>query len=112
MVSVDQLCLIPTLDDDNTICNLKSELPVCQAAVEDLPDDVNRLDWWSHQPCLACWAKATRIVLLIAPSSAAVERALSLLEASTSKRQQALLQDHLELSLMLQYNRGRRSDEM
>ena len=72
MVLVDQLRLIPTLDDDNTICNLKSELPVSQAAVEDLPDDVNRLDWWSHQPRLACWAKVTRIVLLIAPSSAAV----------------------------------------
>ena len=73
-----------------------------QAAVEDLPDDVNGLDWWSHEHRLPCWAKATRIVLLIAPSSAAVERAFSLLEASTSKRQQGLLQDHLELSLMLQ----------
>ena len=88
MVSVDQLRLILTLDDDNTICNLKSELPVYQAAVEDLPDDVNRLDWWSNQPRLASWVKATRIVLLIAPSSAAVECAFScwkLAHQSTSK---------------------------
>ena len=111
MVSVDQLLLIPTLDDDNTICNLKSELPVYQAAVEDLPDR-EPLGLVEPPASSRLLGEGNSIVLLIAPSSAAVEREFSLLDASTSKRQQGLLQDHLELSLMLQYNRGRRSDEI
>ena len=51
------------------------------------------------------WAKACKLILLIQPSSAAVEHAFSLLENSFSKRQEHSLEDYVSLSIMLQYNR-------
>lgn len=47
------------------------------------------------------WAACVKKLLLVQPSS---ERVFSLLNASFRK-QDALLQDYLEASLMLQYNR-------
>ena len=43
--------------------------------------------------------------LLVQPSSAAAERVFSLLQNSFSQRQSSSLEDYIETSLMLQYNR-------
>ena len=46
-----------------------------------------------------------RKIILIQPSSAAAERVFSLLKASFNERQDGSLQDYIESSLMLQYNK-------
>ena len=48
---------------------------------------------------LCFWSTAFKLVLLVQPSSAAAERVFSLLRQSSS------LEDYIETSLMLQYNR-------
>ena len=45
-------------------------------------------------------------VALVQPSSAAAERVFSLLKASYGPQQERTLQEHIECSLMLQYNRN------
>ena len=54
---------------------------------------------------LPCWAAAVHKVLLFQPSSAASERVFLLLKASFNPHQQSSLQDSIEISLMLQYNK-------
>ena len=51
------------------------------------------------------FAKVNKLVLLVQPSSAAAERVFSLLQNSFSQRQSSSLEDYIETSLMLQYNR-------
>ena len=46
-----------------------------------------------------------QIVLLVQPSSAAAERVFSLLQNSFTQRQSSSLEDYIETSIMLQYNR-------
>ena len=48
---------------------------------------------------------AFKLVLSVQPSSAAVERVIFLLQNSLSQRQFSSLEDYIETSLMLQYNR-------
>ena len=45
-------------------------------------------------------------MLLVQPSSAAAERVFSLLQNSFSKGQTSALQDYIQISVMLQYNRS------
>eukprot|EP00117_Sycon_ciliatum_P031367 scpid29669/ scgid24548/ len=103
---VDELRLLPALDSDDTIQHLKNELPSLLVAVEDIEEcPPNRLQWWCEQEKLPEWKKAARAVFCLAPSSAAAERVFSLLKASTADSQASLLEDHLEIMLLLQYNR-------
>lgn len=46
-----------------------------------------------------------QLFLLLQPSSAAVERAFSLLKASFGEQQDSALQDYVEASLLLQFNK-------
>ena len=85
---------------------LKGELAAYMAAAEDISQDTDVCEWWKrHDGEIPSWAKACKLILLIQPSSAAVERAFSLLENSFSKRQEHSLEDYVSLSIMLQYNR-------
>ena len=86
--------------------DLKKELSAYVVAAQDFEDGTAPLNWWRRQDHLPSWRKATSIILLIFFSSAAVERVFLLLEASLSSRQAWLFKDSIELSLMLQYNRG------
>ena len=88
------------------IDNLKSELPHYLAAVEDINIDIDPLMWWKDKENnLPFWAAPCRKVLLVQPSSAAVERVFSLLKGSFSCKQTSALEDYsIECSLMLQYN--------
>ena len=58
-----------------------------------------------HEGSLLYWTGAFRKVLLVQPSSAAAERVFSLLKATFSDQQDSALQDYLESSIMLQYNK-------
>ena len=77
--AVDSLQAFPFFDA-SVIAALKSELP-------------------------SYLAKAADSVILVQPSSAAAERIFSLLKASFGPQQEATLNDYIQTSLMLQYNR-------
>ena len=51
------------------------------------------------------WSSAAMQALLVQPSSAAAERAFSLLANSFGDRQQNALEDYVEASVMLHYNK-------
>ena len=89
-----------------TADGLKADLPSYKAAVDDVDPSVDAQDWWErHTEDLPHWSTAFKLVLLVQPSSAAAERVFSLLQNSFSQRQSSSLEDYIETSLKLQYNR-------
>ena len=103
--AVDSLSAFPFFDQ-SSLDDLKVELPSYLAAVEDISPTYDPLEFWkSHELSLNCWARAARKVLLVQPSSAASERVFSLLNNSFGHQQNCALQDYIETSLMLQYNK-------
>lgn len=104
--SVDMLKAFPFLNKPSVIDNLKSELPVYISLAQDVAPTVETLHWWKgHKQHLPNWSKALEDVLLVQPSSAAAERVFSMLKASFSHQQDHSLQDYIETSLFLQFNR-------
>ena len=86
--------------------SLKEELPAYLAWVNDLHKDFSPLDWWkTNASVLPNWSSIAREIMLIQPSSAAAERVFSLLKASFGEQLEASLQDYVEASLMLQFNK-------
>ena len=78
---------------------------VVAAADDPLPttaSDDEVLRW-----CLPAFASAAKGVLLLTPTSAAVERAFSLLRM-LSDRQESALEDNVEARVMLRYNKSQR----
>ena len=103
--SMDSLSAFPFLDC-NTLGNLKSKLPQYLAAVEDISPTYSPLEFWkTHELSLSAWATAAQKILSVQPSSASLERVFSLLNNSSSPQQNSALQDYIEISLMLQYNK-------
>lgn len=104
--SVDQaLSCIPFLDASERD-KLKEELPTYIARVADVDKDFDPLEWWKlNAPMLPYWSAAAKKILLVQPSSAAAEQVFSLLKASFGEQQESSLQDYIESSLMLQYNK-------
>ena len=101
--SVDTLRAFPFLRNAALLTDMKSELPMYLASASDVATGINPLAWWKQRSSdLPNWAS---IVLLILPSSAEAERVLSLLACSFGANQGCTLQDYIEVSLMLQYNR-------
>ena len=89
-----------------TVNGLKAELPSYKAAVDDVEPSVDTHDWWKrHEEELPHWSTAFKLILLVQPSSAAAERVFSLLQNSFTQRQSSSLEDYIETSIMLQYNR-------
>ena len=86
--------------------SLKGELPAYLARVNSLHEEFDPLDWWkNNSSVLPYWSIIAKKVMLIQPSSAAAKRVFSLLKASFGEQQEACLQDYIEASLMLQYNK-------
>ena len=64
------------------------------------------LEWWKmYATDLPIWLSAAKQIFLVQPSSAASERVFSLLKASFKDQKESSLQDYVETSLMLQYNK-------
>ena len=104
--TVDELTSFPCLNNPTSLANLKAELHKYMTAVEDLEPNVDIIEWWKgHEQDLPFWSSALKAVLLVQPSSAASERVFSLLQNSFSHQQFSSLEDYIELSLMLQYNK-------
>lgn len=83
---------------------MQEQLPQFLAACEGVRA-AEPLKWWlDHGNQFPAWASAFKKVLLVQPSSAAVERVFSLLENSFGKNQASALEDYIEGALMLQYN--------
>ena len=53
---------------------------------------------------MPAWRKAATIIFAIAPTSAASERVISLLEAMFGKDQDSSVSDLIQAALMLRYN--------
>ena len=85
---------------------LKAELFSYKATVDDIDPSVDTHDWWQrHRQEVPHWCTAFKLVLLVQPSSAAAERVFALLQNSFTQRQSSSLEDYIETSIMLQYNR-------
>ncbi len=64
---------------------------------------IDVLDWWKNAEAdIPTWASSAQKVLLVQPSSASD---FSLLKNSFNKQELSSLEDYIEASLMLQYNR-------
>ncbi len=104
--AIDALAKFPFLNDPTTLSHLKTELPDYLAKATDVSGDMAPLEWWDRQVQeLPHWSAAVRKIILVQPSSAAAERVFSVLKASFNESQDHALQDYLESSLMLQYNK-------
>ncbi len=99
----DSLRTFKFLDNDQTLHDLKSELPTYLALAEDVAE-VNPLIWW-EKSCdkVPFWASACKKVLLCQPSSASVERVFSILNQFNDQQRNAL-EDYVEVAMMLRYN--------
>ena len=105
--AVDSLRYFPFLDSETLLESMKLELPTYLAAATDVDSDsdFDVLLWWKqHSSEIPNWASALCQVILIQPSSAAAERAFSLLNSSFAAGQECALADYVEVSLMLQFN--------
>ena len=96
---MDSLKSFPFLDSV-MIAALKSELAEYVAAAEGVTENVNTLEWWrgkEENNSLPNWIKALKLVLLVQPSSAAAERAFSILNNSFHTTQESALEEYTVL---------------
>jgi len=102
---VDTLKAFPFLQDETLLTAMKSELPNYLASSSDVALDIDPLLWWKqHSSDLPNWTTAACLVFLVQPSSAAAERAFSILKQCFNHTQQSALQDLVEATVMLQFN--------
>lgn len=104
--AVDKLKAFPFLNNKTVLDGLKQELPSYLAKAADTEiSDGDLLTWWKrHQSDLPNWSSSAKKVALVQPSSAAAERAFSILNSTFKSQQELSLQDYVECSSMLQYN--------
>ena len=106
---VQGLRCFPFFQDD-IIQGLIEELPFYLAAIVhvDLNSVEEKVTWWSMQQNCNRWRAAFTMLSLVQPSSAASERMFSLLSSSFNQEQSRALEDNVETTVMLQYNRRKR----
>ena len=103
---VDIITSVAFLDDPALIANLKNELPMYLAKADGIDNDVDPIGWWkANEADLPFWSAAAKLVLLMQPSSASSERVFSILTTTFGHLQDLALQDYIECSLMLQFNK-------
>uniref|UniRef100_A0A1X7V8N5 HAT C-terminal dimerisation domain-containing protein n=1 Tax=Amphimedon queenslandica TaxID=400682 RepID=A0A1X7V8N5_AMPQE len=105
IVMIETLSLFPFVND-TTLSALKSEFSSYVAASEDVSSDLTQLEFQkAHADKLPSWGETAKKVLLLQPSSAAVERAFSVYKFTFSEQQLSSLEDYIEASMMPQYNK-------
>ena len=103
---VDIVTSVAFLDDPALIANLKNELPMYLAKADGIDNDVDPIGWWkANEADLSFWSAAAKLILLMQPSSASSERVFSILTTTFGHLQDLALQDYIECSLMLQFNK-------
>lgn len=91
---------------DEELGQMVDELPQYLAAVTDVTLDTpeEKWSWWSHQNNIPHWKSAVMKLVLVQPSSAAVERVFSILTSCFTDEQRSSLEETIEASVMLRYN--------
>ena len=103
---VDVLTSIAFLNDAAMIANMKNELPRYLARADGIADGVDPIRWWKENEAeLPFSSAAAKLILLMQPSSASSERVFSILTTAFGHLQDLALQDYIECSLMLQFNK-------
>ena len=88
------------------LSELKQGFPTYMAKAADVIPEIERLNWWKKQSSdLPNWANAAHEVALVQPLSVAAEGVFSLLNSSLGSQQDLSLQDYIECSFILQYNK-------
>lgn len=117
---VDALSDIKPIAYHNLIEDMKSEvhayLAACVGVVIDSSSmqsftDSILLFWRNNGAKFPKWAEAARILFAMTPNSASAERVFSLLTAMFDDSRASALSDLIEGSLMLKYNKAKRSAE-
>ena len=104
--SLEQSLLSLPFFAQSEIDGLKEELPSYLTRAVDVDEQFDSLEWWKlNTISLPRWSAAVRRALLVQPSSAAAKRVFSLLKLSFGDQQDNSLQDYIEASLMLQFNK-------
>lgn len=81
--AVGSLTAFPFLTLADILTGLKEELPTYLSKAANVDTAFSPLEWWKQNATdLPCWSSAARKILLVQPSSAALERVFSLLNAS------------------------------
>ena len=92
---------------ESTLAALKEEFPRYAAIAEDISNECTVLDFWkNNSKSLPKWGEAASQALLCQPSSAAAERVFSIVKQSFGDLQFNTLEDYLETSIILQYNKA------
>ena len=101
----ESLKSIPFLNAE-IIESLKTELPVYLASAADTSNEILPLEWWKrNSSTLPNWSSTAKKVCLIHPSSASAERVFSRLSRTFGDQQDNSLEDYIEASVMLQFNK-------
>lgn len=89
-------------DNDTWLESMKLALPIYLAAATDVDSNIDPMLWWKqHSSLILNWSSALCQVMLLQPSSAAVQHAFSFLNGSVGAAQECALADYAELSLMV-----------
>ena len=88
------------------LSELKDEFPKYYVLAAEVSSDISSLDFWKdHTASIQRWSNTAQNVLLLQPSSAAAERVFSVLNNTFASKQLRALEDYVEASIMLQYNK-------
>ena len=91
---------------DSVLVHLKEEYPLYAAAAEAISTECEAVTFWKrYANNIPKWKEIAAEVLLLQPSSAAAEHVFSILKNSFGDQQLSTLEDYLETSLILQYNK-------
>ena len=110
--------LVPIIISKQLVNNLVLELAEYQVEVETyarkpkIQDEIEHVHkfWQVKRPRLKSWREFAHQCMLLQPSTAAVERAFSLLKLILSKPN--MMHDLIQITLMLQYNRRESKQEL
>ena len=104
-VALTTLSVFPFVTEP-LLSDLKQEFPLYVAAAEDISSDCETLMFWKqHANNIPKWKEAVAKIILLQPSSAAAECVFSLLKNSFGDQQLSALEDYIETSLIIQYNK-------
>ena len=103
IIIVNSLKNFTYLNNQSVLDCLKSQY-IAKAA-DTSPGEDTLLWWANHSEDFPDWLLAAKMVVLVQPSSVAVERVVSILKASFGHLRDNSLQDYIESSLMLQCNK-------
>ena len=104
-VALTTLSVFPFVTEP-LLSDLKQEFPLYVAAAEDISFDCETLMFWKqYANNIPKWKEAVAKIILLQPSSAAAERVFSLLKNSFGDQQLSALEDYIETSLIIQYNK-------